>query len=133
MDYPDENYASVKDRAIKKLERDMGPLLLSTLHDPKTIEIMLNADGKLWVERMGKKMEYFGMLRVAQSEAIIKTVAGFHGKGVTIGNPILEGEFPIDGSRFAGQLPPIVPFPTFAIRKRAVAIFTLTQYVDAGL
>lgn len=40
MDNPDENYASVKDRAIKKLERDMGQLLLSTLHDPKTIEIM---------------------------------------------------------------------------------------------
>jgi type IV secretion system protein VirB11 len=133
MDNPDENYASVKDRAIKKLERDMGALLLSTLHDPKTVEIMLNADGKLWVERLGKKMECFGLLRVAQSEAIIKTVAGFHGKGVTTGNPILEGEFPIDGSRFAGQLPPIVPFPTFAIRKRAVAIFTLTQYVDAGI
>lgn len=133
MDHPDENYASVKDRAIKKLERDMGPLLLSTLHDPRTIEIMLNADGKLWVERLGKKMECFGLLRVAQSEAIIKTVAGFHGKGVTTGNPILEGEFPIDGSRFAGQLPPIVPFPTFAIRKRAVAIFTLTQYVDTGI
>lgn len=132
MENLDENYASVKERAIKKLERDMGPLLMSTLHDPRTIEIMLNSDGKLWVERLGKKMECFGTLRVAQSEAIIKTVAGFHGKGVTTGNPILEGEFPIDGSRFAGQLPPIVPFPTFAIRKRAVAIFTLTQYVDAG-
>jgi Flp pilus assembly CpaF family ATPase len=105
MDHSDENYASVKDRAIKKLERDMGSLLLSTLHDPRTIEIMLNADGKLWVERLGKKMECFGLLRVAQSEAIIKTVAGFHGKGVTTGNPILEGEFPIDRSRFAANFP----------------------------
>jgi len=40
---------------------------------------------------------------------------------------------PIDGSRFAGQLPPVVPAPTFAIRKKAVAIFTLDQYVEAGI
>jgi Flp pilus assembly CpaF family ATPase len=43
---------------------------------------------------------------------------------------MLEGELPLDGSRFAGQLPPVVPAPTFAIRKKAVAIFTLGQYVD---
>jgi Flp pilus assembly CpaF family ATPase len=47
--------------------------------------------------------------------------------------PILEGEFPLDGSRFAGQLPPVVPAPTFAIRKKAVAIFTLAQYVERGI
>ena len=51
---------------------------------------------------------------------------------VTMGM-ILEGELPLDGSRFAGQLPPVVPAPTFAIRKKAVAIFTLDQYVERGI
>ena len=46
---------------------------------------------------------------------------------------LLEGELPIDGSRFAGQLPPVVAQPTFAIRKKAVAIFTLDQYVERGV
>jgi P-type conjugative transfer ATPase TrbB len=46
---------------------------------------------------------------------------------------MLEGELPIDGSRFAGQLPPVVSAPTFAIRKKAIAIFTLGQYVDDGI
>ncbi len=124
---------SVRDRAKKKLERDLGPEFLALLHDPKTIEIMLNADGRLWVERLGESMECFGSLRVAQSQAIIETIAGYHGKEVTRFSPILEGEFPLDGSRFAGQLPPIVPAPTFAIRKKAVAIFTLDQYVAAGI
>jgi len=133
MTDPEDQCASVKNRAKKKLERDMGPLLLDALHDLKTIELMLNADGKLWQERLGEGMRCIGTLRAAQAEAIIKTVAGYHGKEITRVNPIIEGELPLDGSRFAGQLPPIVPAPTFAIRKKAVVIFTIEQYVSAGI
>jgi len=121
---------TVKERAKKKLERDMGLDLLAALNDPKTVEIMLNADGKLWQERLGEPMKCIGSLRFAQAQAVIETIAGYHGKEVTRQRPILEGEFPLDGSRFAGQLPPVVPAPTFAIRKKAVAIFTLAQYVE---
>lgn len=78
-------------------------------------------------------MKCIGTLRKAQSQAIIETIAGYHGKEITRSNPILEGEFPLDGSRFAGQLPPIVPAPTFAIRKKASSIFTLDQYVNSGI
>ena len=129
MTEPEDSFSSVKERAKKKLERDMGPLLMAALNDPKTVEIILNADGRLWQERLGEGMKCIGTLRVAQAEAIIKTVAGFHGKEITRLKPLIEGELPIDGSRFAGQLPPIVSAPTFAIRKKAVAIFTLEQYV----
>ena len=122
---------SVKERAKIKIERDLGPDLLAALADPKTVEIMLNADGKLWQERLGEKMRQIGSLTTSRAESIIKTIAGYHGKEITKGRPLLECELPIDGSRFAGQFPPIVTAPTFAIRKKAVAIFTLEQYVDA--
>lgn len=128
-----DKYGSINDRAKRKLERDMGSDLLAALYDPKTVEIMLNADGKLWQERLGEPMKCIGSMRVAQAQAIIETIAGYHGKEVTRQKPILEGELPLDGSRFAGQLPPVVPAPTFAIRKRAVAIFTLDQYVEVGI
>ncbi len=128
-----EIFESIKERAKKKLERDMGSDLLAALNDPRTIEIMLNADGRLWQEKLGAKMMCIGSMRAAQAKAIIETIAGFHGKVVTRETPILEGELPLDGSRFAGQLPPIVPAPTFAIRKRAVAIFTLDQYVESEI
>lgn len=124
---------SIKDRACRKLERDLGNLLLSVLKDPETVEIMVNADGRIWQEKLSQKIQHIGHLQSAQAEAIIKTVAGFHGKEVTRHNPIIEGEFPVDNSRFAGQLPPIVTSPTFAIRKKAIRIFTLEQYVDAGV
>lgn len=128
-----ESSSSIKDRAKTKLERDMGPELLAALNDPKTVEIMLNADGKIWQERLGEKMRCIGTLRKAQAQGIIETIAGYHGKEVTKSKPIIEGEFPLDGSRFAGQLPPVVPSPTFAIRKKAVSIFTLEQYVEHGI
>jgi len=35
--------------------------------------------------------------------------------------------------KVAGQLPPIVTAPTFAIRKKAIKIFTLEQYVETGV
>jgi type IV secretion system protein TrbB len=133
MTEPEDNFISVKERAKIKLERDMGPLLLGALHDPRTVEIMANTDGRLWQERLGEEMKCIGTLRPAQAEAIIKTVAGYHGKEVTRVKPIIEGELPLDGSRFAGQLPPIVLAPTFAIRKKAIAIFTLEQYVSGGI
>ena len=128
-----EEQSSYKERARKKLERDAGALIIDALNDPKTVELMCNGDGKLWLEKLGEPMRQIGQLKPAQAESIIKTVAGYHGKEVTRQKPLLEGEWPLDGSRFAGQLPPVVRGATFAIRKKAVAIFTLDEYVKAGI
>ena len=40
---------------------------------------------------------------------------------------------PESGERFEGLIPPVVAAPTFAIRKPAVAVFTLDDYVAAGI
>ena len=124
---------STKERAKRKLERDIGEVLVNALHDPATVEVMLNADGTLWQESLGKKMKPIGTLKKTHAQAVIETVAGFHNKSVNHKSPLLEGEWPLDGSRFAGQLPPIVSAPTFAIRKRAITVFTLEQYVATGI
>ena len=129
----EDTVVTVKDRAREKLRRDMGALIESALADPKTVELMLNADGKLWQERLGEKMRCIGYVSSGRAEAIIKTVAGFHGKEITRYKPMLEGELPLDGSRFAGQLPPVVASPTFTIRKKAIAVFSLDEYVQANI
>lgn len=123
---------SVKQRAKDKLERDLGPAFLAALRDSATLELMLNEDGNLWQEKIGERMRVIGQLRPAQAEAIIKTVAGFHGYEVTRQHPLLEAEFPLDGSRFAAQMPPIVSRPTFALRKKAVSLIPLDSYVASG-
>ncbi|SDY51639.1 type IV secretion system protein VirB11 [Nitrosomonas halophila] len=130
-----KEHDSIKERAKKKLERDMGPMLLEALHDPKTVEILLNEDGKLWIERQGQRLQRLDnlYLRRAQAQAILETVAGYHGKEITKNSPLLEGEFPIDGSRFAGQLGPVVAGPVFAIRKKPIEVYTLAQYVESEI
>ncbi|MBR2119670.1 MAG: P-type conjugative transfer ATPase TrbB, partial [Afipia sp.] len=45
----------------------------------------------------------------------------------------VSAELPETGERFEGLLPPVVAAPAFAIRKPAVAIFTLDDYVLAGI
>jgi P-type conjugative transfer ATPase TrbB len=128
---PDES--QVKARAREKLRRDLGETIVGALNDPRTVEVLLNADGTLWRERLGEPMEPIGTMASAKAEAVIKTVAGFHSKEVTRHSPLVEAELPLDGSRFAGQLPPVVSAPTFAIRKRAIAVFTLADYVANGI
>ncbi|HFI1471551.1 TPA: P-type conjugative transfer ATPase TrbB, partial [Escherichia coli] len=103
------------------------------LEDPETLEIMLNPDGKLWREKFGQPMFCMGTVPVQRSKTIIQTIAGFHKKIIDSNSPFLECELPIDGSRFAGQLPPLVAGPTFAIRKKASRIFLLDEYVDKGV
>jgi type IV secretion system protein TrbB len=122
-----------RERQLEKLRRDCGPEFLTALNDPKTIEIVLNSDGVLWQERLGEKMRRIGEMKGSRAEAIIRTVASMLNAVVRWDNPLLEGEFPLDGSRFAAQLPPIVGAPTFALRKKASAVFTLAQYVAAGI
>lgn len=124
---------SVRSRAVEKLRRVMGKELLAQLAAPDTLEIMLNPDGKLWYEKFGKPMMEMGTIPVSRSTAILQTISGYHGRITDFQQPILECELPIDGSRFAGQLPPLVERPTFAIRKKASRVFTLNEYVDAKI
>jgi type IV secretion system protein VirB11 len=123
---------SVAERAKRKLIRDLGPLAMEALGRPGCRELIRNADGALWFEGLQTGMVRIGTMSHAQAEAVVKTVAGYHGKEATRSTPIVEGELPFDGSRFAGQLPPIVASPTFAIRKKAIAVYTLDQYVSSG-
>lgn len=133
MATPQDDPQTTLSRAKDKLRRDMGADVLAALEDPRTVELMVNPDGRVWIEHLGTPMRCIGEMNPARTEAIIRTVAGYHSKEVHRLSPTLEGEFPLDGSRFAGQLPPVVQGPTIAIRKRAVAIFTLDDYAAKGI
>jgi type IV secretion system protein VirB11 len=107
--------------------------VFSALEDNATVEVMRNADGRLWQERLVEGMKEIGTMESHQAEALIRCVASV--LNVTVGwdRPLLEGELPIDGNRFAAQLPPVVSSPTFAIRKKASAVYTLDQYVRSDI
>lgn len=119
-------------RTREKLRRDLGPIISAALEDERTIEVMLNPDGQLWQERLGEPMRCIGRMEASRAEAVIKTLASHLDREVTRESPLLEGELPPDGARFAGQLPPIVPAPAFAIRVPALRVFRLEDYVAQG-
>lgn len=120
------------ERGLTKIRRDLGPQICGFLEEPSVVEIMLNPDGALWVERQGEPMRRVGDMQDAAAEALIATVAAMMKTTVTRENPILECELPGDGSRFEALIPPIVARPSFTIRRKATRVFTLADYVAAG-
>ena len=94
---------------------------------------MLNNDGTLWEDRLGRGMSTIGSMTAVAAESFISTVASTLRASVTRDHPILECELPIRGARFEAMIPPVVPSPIFAIRLRAVRVFSLADYVDAGI
>ncbi len=96
--------------------------------------VMLNPDGRLWIDRLGAGIADTGSgMCAADGERIIRLVAHHVGAEVHAKAPRVSAELPDTGERFEGLLPPVVAAPSFAIRKPAVAVFTLADYVAAQI
>jgi type IV secretion system protein TrbB len=119
-------------RLVSKLERECGPQMMVALRDPLVTEINLNPDGTLWFEYVGRGKIHVGRLAPNVAQSILSTSASMLGATITRENPIVEGEFPLDGSRLVGGIPPIAIGPFFSIRKPASRVFTLDEYVESG-
>ncbi len=121
-------------RGARMLRTALGPAIAGWLEDPVIVEVMLNPDGRLWVDRLGSGLADTGeMLSPLDGERIIRLVAHHIGAEVHAGSPRVSAELPETGERFEGLLPPVAVAPTFAIRKPAVAVFTLDDYVTADI
>jgi type IV secretion system protein TrbB len=121
-------------RGERMLRTALGSAIADWLDDPAVIEVMLNPDGRLWTDRLGKGISDTGLaMSAADGERIIRLVAHHVGVEVHSSAPRLSAELPEGGERFEGLLPPVVAAPSFAIRKPAVAVFTLSDYVAAGI
>ncbi len=116
------------------LRSALGPAIASWLEDPAVVEVMLNPDGRLWIDRLAGGLYDTGeYLAAADGERIVRLVAHHVGAEVHPLSPRVSAELPGTGERFEGLLPPVVAAPAFAIRKPAVAVFTLDDYVAAGI
>jgi len=122
------------DRQTRMLRTAMGPVIAAALDDSQVVEVLLNPDGSLWVDKLGSGREATGMsLAAADAERIIRLVAAHLRIEVHSGAPIVSAELPETGERFEGVLPPVVRAPAFAIRKRAAGVIRLHQYVLDGI
>ncbi|WP_083839038.1 P-type conjugative transfer ATPase TrbB [Bradyrhizobium sp. STM 3809] len=116
------------------LRTALGPAIELLLDDASVVEVMLNPDGRLWADRLTSGLIDTGeMVSAADGERIIRLVAHHVGLEVHAGSPRVSAELPGTGERFEGLIPPVVAAPTFAIRKPAVAVFTLDHYIAGGI
>ncbi|MBL6938213.1 MAG: P-type conjugative transfer ATPase TrbB [Alphaproteobacteria bacterium] len=116
------------------LRTALGPAIAGFLQDSSIVEVMLNPDGRLWIDRLAGGLEDT-TLRIPpmDAERIVRLVAHHVGVEVHAGAPRVSAELPETGERFEGLVPPVVMAPCFAIRRPAVAVFTLGDYVEAGI
>ncbi|MCK9709836.1 P-type conjugative transfer ATPase TrbB [Pseudomonas syringae] len=120
-------------RITERLRRDLGDVIMGALKDARTTDVLVNADGKVWLKRLGEASHVIGRIDSFRATSAMKTLSGLLGKTISAKAPILDGELPFLGERFAGQLPPVVSAPCFAIRKKAIKVFPLDAYVDQGI
>lgn len=121
-------------RGARMLRTALGPDIAAFLEDPAVVEVMLNPDGRLWIDRLSDGLSDTGAtLLPADGERIIRLVAHHVGTEVHPGAPRVSAELPGTGERFEGLLPPVVTAAAFSIRKPAVAVYTLDDYARAGI
>jgi len=125
--------SSSRSRLIRKLRDALGETICAALEDADVVEVMLNPDGRLFVERLGEGIEAIGGLAPGAAEIIIGSVAHALQTEADEDRPIISGELPIGGHRFEGLLPPVVSAPSFTIRRRASRLIPLADYVTAGV
>ena len=121
-------------RGARMLRTALGMAIASYLDDPSIVEVMLNPDGRLWIDRLSGGLEDTGCRVIpADAERIVRLVAHHVGVEVHAGSPRVSAELPEGGEWFEGLVPPVVAAPCFAIRRPAVAVFTLGDYVEVGI
>ena len=133
------NLVESTERKRTMLRSAMGPEIVAALLDPDVVEVMVNPDGALRLDRLGSGCCNTGItVGSAEAERIIRLVASHARTEIHCGSPIVSAELPASGEgrageRFEGLLPPVSPGPCFSIRKPASRIHSLGDYVDAGI
>ena len=120
-------------RLIRKLRDALGEEISTALDDPTVVEVMLNPDGQIFIERLGQRISSAGRMSNSAAEVVIGSVAHVLNTQVDLRRPIVSGEIPIGGHRFEGVLPPVVSGPTFSIRRKASHLVPLDNYLSNGV
>ena len=122
-------------RRRQMLRTAFGPTIAAALADPTVIEVMVNPDGTLWIERAGGRATRHRRAHrqpprpSASSAWSPRTCAA---RSPTR-RPIVSAELPETGERFEGVMPPVAPAPCFAVRKPADVLYRLADYVAARI
>lgn len=90
-------------RGARMLRTALGPAIARFLEDASVVEVMLNPDGRIWIDRLSEGLSDTGeRLSPADGERIVRLVAHHVGAEVHAGAPRVSAELPETGERFEG-------------------------------
>ncbi|MDD3444671.1 MAG: P-type conjugative transfer ATPase TrbB [Zavarzinia sp.] len=125
--------AKTLERGLQAIHHALGPVIAEALADAQVVEVMVNPDGLIWVDRMGTGRHTVGELDRSAAETVLRCLADHAGVTVTRDHPLVSATLPVTGERFMGTFPPITAAPSFAIRKRPTRIFGIDDYLAQGI
>jgi type IV secretion system protein TrbB len=121
-------------RRVAALQTALHPLA-PFLSDELVVEILLNADGAVWVESIGRGMTRSHVhMAPGQAERLLRLIASEMRVELNAASPSLSAKLPPPyDARVQGAIPPIVDAPIFALRKPARIVLSLDDYVTSGV
>lgn len=100
--------------------------------DPEINEVMVNGDGQIWVERLGR-LESVGRMRSATVLGAIEHILSPIGRRLDRTHPTVDARL-VDGSRVCAVAEPVaVDGPTLAIRRFATRHIALTAFASPAV
>lgn len=127
-----ESQQKMENENVEALRQALGTKVCEALNDDSITEVMLNDDGRLWIER-GSEMVHVGEMNRNNALTTLRLMAHAVNLELNDQNPIISGEMPLNNERFEGVAPPVVASPVFAIRKPATRIYTFNDYLKNGM
>jgi type IV secretion system protein TrbB len=119
-------------RQLEALREDAG-LLWRHLQQHEVTDVVVNADGKVWAKRAGLGFGEVGFFAPQETKRLLLQVASIKEVEFNHSHPILQTDFPLDGSRIEGVCSPVVYGAILALRTRPRKIYTLEDFVRSRI
>jgi Flp pilus assembly CpaF family ATPase len=119
-------------RQAANLKRLAGPLV-ALIQDPAALDVVVNADGNIWTNRLGTGWACLGQFPSGATRLLLQGVATMRDVPLNHANPILETIFPLTGDRIQGLISPVVDGAILALRSRQKSVFSLADLKAAGI
>ena len=107
--------------------------LLPLLKDSATLDVVVNADASLWVNKLGIGFKHVGDFPVRSAKLLLAGIATMRRIAFDEHHPILETVFPLTGNRIEGLISPVVTGAVLAIRTRQKQLFPLEDLARASV